>query len=175
MCSSDLPYLQGIFFDNRIGVPLHFDPRFMQHNGSRVRADIYHLSIDYEYNDWNLSSVSAFHNTKVQSINTPNYRDTRDIPNPQFTTAIPAGQLCCRLPYIGFHLMQQNVNKDYNQEFKVTSPQKERLRGVMGASYLKQTSPGSSNFGQSKTVPSYQGSLTAITIASVQTPVCRST
>ncbi len=156
------PYLQGIFFDNRLGVPMYFDPRFLTHYGSRVRADIYHLNIDYEYNDWNFSSVSAFHNTKSQSINTPNYRDTRDVPNPQFTTPIAAGQPCCRLPYISFHLMNQNVNKDYNQEFKITSPQKARLRGVLGASYLKQTSPGLTNFGQSKTVPTYQGSLTAI-------------
>ena len=111
------PYLQGIFFDNRLGVPMHFDPRFLQHYGSRVVADIVHLNIDYERNGWNFSSVTAYHNTKNQSINTPNYRDTRDVPNPNFNVPIPAGQPCCRLPYISFHLMMQNVNKDYNQEF----------------------------------------------------------
>ncbi len=156
------PYLQDLFFNNRIGVPMHFDPHFMQHYGSRVVADIFHLNIDYERNGWTFSSVTAYHNTKNQSINTPNYRDTRNVPNPLFNTPIPAGQPCCRLPYISFHLFMQNVNKDYNQEFRITSPQDQRLRGVVGASWLKQTSPGGTNFGQSKTVPQYQGSLTAI-------------
>jgi iron complex outermembrane receptor protein len=156
------PYLQDIFFNNRLGVPMHFDPRFMTHYGSKVVADMVHLNIDYERNGWTFSSVSAYHDTKSQNINTPNYRDTRDVPNPQFNVAVPAGQPCCRLPYISFHLMNQNVNKDYNQEVRITSPQSARLRGVAGASYLKQTSPGLTNFGQSKSVPQYQGSLTAI-------------
>ncbi len=156
------PYLQGIFFDNRIGVPMLFDPRFLQHNGGKAVTDMVHLSVEYAATSgWTFQSLSGWHHTLGQSINAPNYRDTRDVPNPQFNTPIAAGQPCCRLNYISFHLMQQSINNDYNQEFRVSTPQTWRLRGTAGASYLYTTSPGNTNFGQSKTVPQYQGSLTA--------------
>jgi iron complex outermembrane receptor protein len=155
------PYLQGIFFDNRLGVPMHFDPRFLTHYGGKALAHMVHLQAEYEFaSGWTLSSITAYHHTKSQSINTPNYRDARDVPNPNYNDPIPAGLPCCRLPYISFHLMMQNVNEDYNQEFRLSSPQDGRLRGTVGVNYLRQKTPGGTNFGQSKTVPQYQGSLT---------------
>ena len=156
------PYLSTIFFDNVLKVPMHFDPRFLQHYGGKAVANMAHMNIDYDFaSGWAFSAVSAYHHTKSQSITTPNYRDTRDVPNPQFNLAIPAGQICCRLPYISFHLMGQNINEDYDQEFRVTSPDDKDLRATFGVSYLYQTSPGGTNFGQSKSTPQYQGSLTA--------------
>jgi len=158
------PYLAGIFFDNRLNVPMHFNPRFLDHYGGKSVTNMFHMNIDYDTpSGWVFSSSSAYHHAKTQAINAPNYRDTRDVPNPNFNVPIPAGQPCCRLPYISFHLMMQNVLKDYDQDLRVTTPDDWRLRGTFGVSYLKQTSPGGTNFGQSKGVPQYQGSLTAQT------------
>ncbi len=156
------PYLQGIFFDNRLRVPMHFNPRFLQHYGGKALANMAHVTFEYALPaDWAMNAHVAYHHTKQQSLNSPNYRDTRDVPNPQFNVPIPAGQPCCRLPYISFHLMNQNVLEDYDYEVRVSSPADERLRATLGASYLFQTQPGQTNFGQSKSVPQYQGSLTA--------------
>ncbi|MBM3515981.1 MAG: hypothetical protein FJX59_20050, partial [Alphaproteobacteria bacterium] len=156
------PYLAGIFFENRIQLPTHFDPRFLQHTGGKALANMAHFTVDWDMPaDWAFSATIAYHHTKQQSFNSPNYRDTRDVRNPQVNLPIPAGQPCCRLPYISFHLMQQDVREDWDYEFRIESPQDERLRGTIGASYLFQTSPGPSNLGQTKTVPAYLGSLTA--------------
>ncbi|MSO98284.1 MAG: hypothetical protein EXR11_08715 [Rhodospirillaceae bacterium] len=156
------PYLQSIFFGNIIRVPLHFDPNFMTHAGGKSVADMAHLNLDYDFdNSWSFASIAAYHRTKTQSIQTTNYRDTRDVPNPTANQPIPAGQLCCRLPYLSFYLMNQNLFEDINVEARVTSPPDLRLRGTLGASYLRQILHGNFNFGQTKTTPQHVGTASS--------------
>lgn len=134
----------------------HFDPSFKDSFGLRRDAYLAHLNVDYELdNGWAISSLLAYHRTKSQSVQSPDYRNGRDTPNMFFALGRPN-----TLPYHRFALVSQNLQQDFNAEIRVTTPQNQRLRGTLGANYLHLRSPGGNIYGISPLGPIGTGSVT---------------
>jgi len=136
------PAMQNIFFNNPLHWPTLFNLNFKESYGTHQQTEIGHVNIDYTMpSGWAVSSIIALHETKYQSIDSPDYRDDQSVPNPLY------GVVPNVLPYIGYHLLQQSLLYDSSEELRVTSPQDARLRGTAGVNWLYTRTPGSTNEG----------------------------
>jgi iron complex outermembrane receptor protein len=150
------PYLYNILFNNALHLePTLFDPHWMS-SGTTFQqlTEAAHLNADYtSASGWVFSSVTALHKTKWEQIYLPDYRDEQGVPNPDYPSHANT------LPYIAYFLLEENLTYDGSQEFRVTSPQDQRLRGTAGANYFNIVSPGTDNYGQEPAGPGIAGSV----------------
>ncbi len=132
--------------------PTAFDPNWLTHMGYKLRTQSAHLGMEYvTQNDWTLTSTTAWDSTKSEAWEDYNFRDVSNVINPNYVSATATPLLS---PFNDRPSMTQTVNRDFSQEFRVTSPSKERLRGVAGASWLRIITPfnGLLGFNQTGTV-----------------------
>ncbi len=118
-----------------------FDPHFNQSIGLRRQAIQAHAKIDYEtQGGYALSSLTAFHKDKSQTITDLLYRWSQDMPNPLYT---PTNG---RLPYTAFHTVVQAYPRDWSQELRIASPVQNRFRWTVGGNFIDVYNPGSGTF-----------------------------
>ncbi|HEY6645037.1 TonB-dependent receptor [Povalibacter sp.] len=140
------PFTYNELIDNAKGYPVTFDPRFNDKYGFKRETSIAHLKADYEFESGlSLSSTSAWHSTKFQSINDQLYRDGRETPNPLFGVR-PFVQ-----DFRQFTLLIQNEVEDFSQELRLTTSESMPLRGTIGVNYFRQWGPKNTNSGVSPT------------------------
>ncbi len=136
------PTMQSVFFDNILGWPTLFDRRFKTSIGFRQVTTTAHLNIDYSLaSGWDISSIAALHKTQRQSVSPQQFRDARYTVNPNY----PRVPLVT--PYLGTIAAGQEIQYDGSEEIRVTSPQRERLRGTVGANWYYTRNPGSTQGG----------------------------
>jgi iron complex outermembrane recepter protein len=147
--------------DNVRGYPAPFRTDWSDHFGLRRDTHNANLRLNYDLSiGWAVNSTLAYSHTKSQNIIDQEYRDASGLPNPFYpatpaalaaacnaTPGTPANQPCFTQPFHQLSLIQQNLLTDWSFEFRVTSPQENRLRGTFGANYVRSDNPGGSNFG----------------------------
>jgi len=140
------PFTYSELIDNAKQYPVTFDPRFNDKYGFKRETAVAHLKLDYDFDsDFALSSTTAWHSTKYQSINDQLYRDGREVPNPAYGVRPFAPQ------WRQFTLLIQNELYDFSQELRVTFPDDRAVRGTFGANYFRQWGPRNTNSGVSPT------------------------
>jgi iron complex outermembrane recepter protein len=141
-----------------------FDPGFKDEAGLRRDAYQGDIRIDWEFGGgYSLSSLSAYHSDKMQSVIDLNFRDGRALASPFFTPATAA----TRVPWLAFPLVVQTKQRDWSQELRLTSPQENRFRWVLGANYFDAYSPGGPVYGLAPIGPLF---ASAVTQQTVETP-----
>ncbi len=116
-----------------------FDPSFKQRGGLRREAAQSSVRLDWNFGDgYTLTSISAYHRDKYQTILDLNYRSGRDRVNPFYSAATSA----TRVPWMQALLLSQSFLRDWSQELRITSPQEKRLRGMLGVNYFDGYSRG---------------------------------
>lgn len=141
-----------------------FDPGFKDRAGLRRDAYQGDIRIDWQFGGgYTLSSLTAYHSDKMQSVIDLNFRNGRGLANPFFTPATAA----TRVPWLAFPLVVQTDQRDWSQELRLTSPQENRFRWVLGANYFDAYSPGGSVYGLAPIGPLFAG---AVTQQFVETP-----
>ena len=134
------PYMFQELIGNRLGFFTAFDPHSSTHGGIRRLGWQEDDKIEYKTNGGYLFTVATSgHWSKTQTILDLVFRDGRTLRNPYFGAVCPTCSLAA-LSYPTWFLLSQGVNKDFNQEVRVTSPQDQRLRWVVGGNYLWQWS-----------------------------------
>ncbi len=116
-----------------------FDQSFKKTPGLRREATQANLRADWDFlGGYTLTSISAYHSDRYQTILDLNYRNGRDRVNPFFSAATAA----TRVPWLQAILLSQSYLNDFSQELRVTSPQEERFRWTLGANYFDGYSRG---------------------------------
>ena len=140
------PFTYNELVNNAKQYPVTFDPRFNDEFGFKRETALAHLKFDYEFDSgFALSSTTAWHSTKTQSINDQLYRDGREVPNPAF------GVRPFTPEWRQFTLLIQNQIYDFSQELRFTSPESLPVRGTFGANFFRQWGPKNTNSGVSPT------------------------
>lgn len=138
------PFTYDELVNNAKAYPVTFDPHYKDGYGLKRETYVAHLKFDYEFDaGFALSSSSAWHSTKMQSINDQLYRDGREVPNPLYGVVAYAPQ------WRQFTLLLQSRVNDFSQEFRITSPERYAIRGTLGANYFRQWGPPGTNSGVS--------------------------
>lgn len=157
--SNFTPALQAAIYDNTPGIWKLFDPRFLSHFGLERRAFQADLRIDYETESgWSFSSVTAYHRDKNSTMIDSTYIGDGDQPNLLYTPGVAPGSTYQQ--NFTYMRLLQGLSRDWSQEVRVASPQKERLRGTIGFSYLNAASPGGTVYGLDVRVPALAASIT---------------
>ena len=164
------PLVRQILFDNVYNIsPTLFDPYWLKGCCSQAQVFSEHLVLNYTaQSGWIFNSSTALHQSKSAGVARPLYRNAIGVPNPYAVSGIyhmgglgangavlPAAS---NLPsvavpnfpgyqWFGFHLLNESLIWDASQEFRVTSPQDQRLRGTFGGNFYNRISPGTNNFG----------------------------
>jgi iron complex outermembrane receptor protein len=139
------PFLQSVLVQNSQGYPLPFNPDFLNHAGLRRDALQGDIRIDFEFlPGYNLSSLTAYHYDKSESIIDLDFRDYHNVVNPYNVDF----HLPNTLPYEAFNQDVQRLTWDYSQEFRITSPRDRRLKWSAGVNYVHDYSPGIGLYGQ---------------------------
>jgi iron complex outermembrane receptor protein len=151
-------YMQNVLFNPPARWTI-FDPRFLQHGGMRRQGFQSDIKISYELaNGYSIDSLTAYHRDKYQTILDLNYRDGRSLTNP--LSAVIPGVRNDR----NFTLVSQVQNRDWSQELRLTSDQKERFRFNAGFNYISYYSRGGTVYGNSEI-----GSLFAAAVTRTRT------
>jgi iron complex outermembrane receptor protein len=163
------PFLSNLLFNNTQKYPTYWDPHWLTHTGLKQVTLSAHLNLDYEHESgWAVSSVTAIHKTRNGSVYGANFRDpTGLVPNPIFP-GIGAPNPNAIPQFIGFYGQGQTLQYDGFQELRVTSPQKARVRGTLGASFYETRNPGGSVYGLGPA--GYQFTSGSIAAAITKTP-----
>ncbi len=155
------PILQETLFNPNPNWTI-FDPNWHRKAGLKREAYQGHVRVDWDFgNGYTLTSLTARHWDKSQNIIDLNYRDGRQVPNPLFRFN-PALR-----PDWNTTLLIQGDQEDFSQEFRITSPQGERFRWVVGFNYFDAHSPGGTVYGNLIFGPFFTA---AITERNVETP-----
>jgi iron complex outermembrane receptor protein len=155
------PFTRRELIGNVRGYPVPFRTDWSDHFGIRRKVDNASLRIDYDLDGgWSVNVIAAYNRTKQQNIVDQQYRDASNIANPFYPATpaalaaacnaapgTPANQPCFTQPFHQLALIQQSIVTDWSGEFRVSSPQDNRLRGTFGASHVRTDNPGGSNFG----------------------------
>jgi iron complex outermembrane receptor protein len=121
----------GADVQNSKGFALFFDPSFQQSGGMHRQGMQSSLHIDYDLpKGYTLTSVTAFHADKTMSILDLDFRDGSNIPN-LLHAAVPATE-----SFVSWLLAYQAKNNDISQEIRLTSPQDQRFRWMVGGNYI---------------------------------------
>jgi iron complex outermembrane recepter protein len=142
---------------------LVFDPTFKQNGGIRRVAWQADLRMDWTLGGYTISSLTANHRDKTQTIIDLNYRDGHNRVNPNYSAATAA----TRVPWQQFLLLSQTKLRDWSQELRVASPSDHRFRWMLGGNYVKLFSPGGTVYGMTPIGPLFTA---AITQQDVETP-----
>ena len=155
------PFTRRELLGNVRGYPAPFRTNWSEHFGLRRKVNTGHVRVDYDLDSgWAINSIATYSRTKSQNVIDQEYRDGSTLPNPFYPATpaalaaacaappgTPASQLCFTQPFHQLSLIQQNILVDWSGEFRVSSPQENRLRGTFGASHVRTDNPGGSNFG----------------------------
>ena len=159
------PALYDLLINNNQKYATLFSPTYMTHFGHKTATQMAHLNLDYTTeSDWNFTSISALHKTKVQTIFSPEYVNAQNLVNPAFGARLPNGtlQFPLAMPDRCVCLITQNKINDASEEIRITSPQDARLRGTFGGNYLSVKTPGQISYGILQTGPTFTGSQTRV-------------
>lgn len=133
-----------------------FNPTFIDHYGLERRAFQADVRIDYEFDSgWALSSTTAVHRDKTSVVLDSSYVADGNLPNLTYTPTNPN-----LLPNFNYMRVTQNLQQDFSQELRISTPQTWRLRGTVGANYLRSPSPGNTVFGYDVRGITIAGSIT---------------
>jgi len=142
-----------------------FNQNFKTKGGLRREAAQGNVRVDWDFGGgYTLTSISAYHQDKYQTILDLNYRSGRDRPNPFFASAAPPFGCAANpavpntakcVPWLQALLLSQSFLKDWSQELRVTSPQDQRLRGMLGFNYFDGYSRGGTVVGILPIGPSF--------------------
>ncbi len=129
-----------------------FNQNFKTTGGLRREAMQSSVRVDWDFGGgYTLTSISAYHQDKYQTILDLNYRSGRDRVNPFFASAAPPFGCAANpavpntakcVPWMQALLLSQSLLHDWSQELRVTSPQDQRLRGMLGFNYFDGYSRG---------------------------------
>lgn len=138
--------LQDVLFDSVNPLLQIFDPNFKRDGGTKRRGLQATLRLDYETGSgYSISSLSALHKDRQQTVLDLNYRDFHDRPNPFFNN--PFWPFPTRTAHQNNTLLTQGKQRDWSQEIRISSPQDERFRWTAGANYFYAYSPGGTVYG----------------------------
>ncbi len=158
--SNFTPSLQNAIYDASPAIWKIFDPRFLNHFGLERRAFQADFRVDYELESgWSFSSITAYHRDKNSTMIDSTYIGDGDQPNFLYS-ATPGTVANTYQPNFTYMRLLQGLTRDWSEEVRVTSPQKERLRGTLGFSYLNAASPGGTVYGVDVRVPALAASIT---------------
>jgi iron complex outermembrane receptor protein len=133
-----------------------FDPQFKQDGGLKRHAFQADVRVDYEHSSgYAFSALTAYHRERSQTILDLNYRDGHDRPNPGFAAAPTT-----RVPWMQFLQINQGKTRDWSQELRVSSPQDEAFRFMVGGNYLDAHTPGGTVYGHTPNGPLYTAAIT---------------
>ncbi len=119
--------------------PAAFSTRFQTKPGLRRDSYISNFRVDWESaGGYTVSSLTSYNAEKSMNIVNLTFRDGTDVPNPVFG----APQFSPNLPYVRWMVATQGESEDFSQEFRIVSPQDQRLRWLAGASFLELINPG---------------------------------
>ena len=139
-----------ILLENSAGLPVAFDPSFIDGPGLRRIAINTHARVDYETSSgMTVTTLTAYHSDKDMSVIDLNFRDRRDVVNP-FGFFIPGAPLFNR-----WQLAVQGKFQDLSQELRISSSQDNAFRWTIGGNYLHTKSPGGSVYGLSPFGPGF--------------------
>lgn len=89
------------------------------------------FALDYEFNNGiEFAALSAYHHDQRMLTTDLTYRDTTDLPNPNF------GVLPNVPSFVDWFFGVEFEAKDWSQEFRITSPEDQRLRWMVGGTYI---------------------------------------
>ncbi len=132
-----------------------FNPGFNTDGGIRRKASQADLRAEWEFGGgYTLTSLSATHFDKTQTVIDLNYRDGHDRANPLFALS-PA----TRVAWQQFLLISQGRLKDWSQELRITSPQDGRFRWTFGGNYIDLYSAGGPVYGISVIGPLFASAI----------------
>ena len=158
------PAAYNVLINNVTNKPIIFDPHFMSHGGLRRSAVQANLKLDYEFGDgYTLSTLSAYHRDKRQSLIDLSFRDGRNQPNQYFGTF--GG-----FTYTRWEIISQAYARDYSQEVRLTSPATNRFRFTVGGNYINLYSPGGTVYGYGTLAVGGVGFFASVIENKVQTP-----
>jgi iron complex outermembrane receptor protein len=110
-----------------------------RHTNPGLYREAWHANGLMEYTipsvDVTLSSITSYNQQYADNIVNSYAEDLQAVANPAYGTTPNVFRFPALL------LLTQGKNKDFNQEFRATSDQDERLRGMIGVNYFK-TYPG---------------------------------
>jgi len=164
------PQIYNVLVNNAYHLePTLFNPNWLTHTGVKALTLSGHLQATYTSDTgWTFSSNTAIHKTQSEDILSPDYRDDQGVPNPYAISGlvgqggvgptgatIPAGSPIASVavpnylgfPYFGFHLLNESIQYDGSQEFRLTTPPSWKIRGTIGANYYETVTPGGDNYG----------------------------
>lgn len=131
-----------------------FDQSFRTKGGLAREALQSNVRVDWEFGDgYTLTSLSAYHADRYQTILDLNYRGSQTLVNPYYpsnrfptgVTNIFTGTSCTPATCVASMqalLLSQSLLHDWSQELRVTSPADKRLRWTLGLNYFDGLSRG---------------------------------
>lgn len=121
---------EGIF--DRLGeLSLFGENPFHKGEGFGRRGYQASFALDYTFdNGIEFSSLSAYHHDQRQLTTDLTYRDTTNLPNPNF------GVLPNVPSFIDWFFGVEFESKDWSQEIRFTSPDEQRLRWMIGGTFI---------------------------------------
>jgi iron complex outermembrane receptor protein len=142
-----------------------FNPSFNTSGGLNREAFQGDIRVDYTFGGgYTLSSLTAAHRDKSMTLIDLNYRSARDIANPFNRIPTFAART---VSWSQFLLISQVLQRDWSQEFRLTSPQERDLRWTIGLNWFDGNTPGGTVYGMSAIGPLFAA---AITEQNVETP-----
>ena len=156
------PLIRSELVENVRGTPTPFDTRWHDEFGLKRSVHHGHLRADFGTDSgWEFSALAAYSHNKYDRIVSQNNLATTNLVNP-FAPATPAARaaLCalvqpgpnfsnaCFAPANPQLLTKQMLVSEVKFiEGRISSPQDNRIRATVGASYYNQNSPIQANFG----------------------------
>ena len=157
------PYLQRLIVQNAFNMALPFEPGFLDGFGFKRKGVQANVRMDYDTDLFTISTLTAYNYNRTANIYDINQRDGQNIVN-GYNTVL---NLPNTLPYYSFQVAVMGKSEDWSQEIRFTSSQTQRLRWMVGANYIHNTSPGSTLYGQAAVGPQNLG---AVTRSRISTP-----
>ena len=108
--------------DPGFALQLPMKKAFIDQYGMARRARAASLIWNYRFNDWTFSSNTAYHHMNVQTLDDIDRRANVVLGGSPLTNAAS---------------LHTRHSEDFSQEFRLTSPQESRLRGMIGVSFFK--------------------------------------
>jgi iron complex outermembrane receptor protein len=127
------PTINSVLLHNSTGIlyPLYNDNLGLEHGGLVRNAFHGNLAVNYEIPDWGvtLTSVSAGNFDHVATVQDLDNRNSVNVASPYYGI-IPYVQ-----PYDNWLWLNQLLNDDVSQEFRITSDADQRFRWLAGVNY----------------------------------------
>lgn len=129
--------VRAVLIDNALDVPGFGIGPSLDHFG--LKRNIHHVNgrFDYETDSgWQMSLLASYTSSKISNIRALVGRDTSDLPNPFFMGGFTP-------EFVQLAAVAQREVNDIFGEIRVSTPQSNRLRATLGASYFEVYGPAS--------------------------------